>query len=557
MLVKPLDDIEVYDVRYLPIVKAYADKIGLVEVVNRFVPSEMDVKPGHMMLAMVLDTLTGRSPLYHLETFYKSEDIELLVGKGYSAKSFNDDSVGRHLDKFYEVGTMKLFSEIAVRAASIFALEKRYVHFDTTSLSVYGDYKPGLEDPFLITFGHSKDHRPDLKQLVFSMLCVDRGVPIMGKTEDGNASDKMVNNVILSELSCTMAKHGVGAGAYIYVADSALVTEINLRAMEKMLFVSRLPASYNECGRVITEAVSKNMWQEVGRIAKTQPTKNRPGASYKVYETKVILHGMTYRAVVVHSSAHDKRRQKGIDRELKEARKEVESSIRKETSIEYFCMPDAEAAAKRLSAINSPYYAIAIRIVEQPIYAPGRPKKGTPRKVKGTRYRLEGSVSEKADVVTKQREEAACFVLLSNVPEEGEAAHSGAQILKVYKEQHGIEQNFGFLKDPVIVNSLFLKKPHRIEALGLVLLLALLIWRLMEASMRKYVEETETKLTGLNNRPTDRPTSHMITRTFTSIMIIKTGHKRRLARPLSADQSNYLKALGVRAAVFTTPQPGG
>ena len=68
-------------------------------------------------------------------------------------------------------------------------------------------------------------------------------------------------------------------------------------------------------------------------------------------------------------------------------------------------------------------------------------------------------------------EEAGCFVLLTNVPTAGDLAHSAREILTVYKEQHGTEQNYGFLKDPVIVNSLFLKKPERIEALGLVLLL--------------------------------------------------------------------------------------
>ncbi len=66
-------------------------------------------------------------------------------------------------------------------------------------------------------------------------------------------------------------------------------------------------------------------------------------------------------------------------------------------------------------------------------------------------------------------EEAGCFVLLTNVPTEGDLAHSARDILTVYKDQHGTEQNYGFLKDPVIVNSLFLKKPERIEALGVVL----------------------------------------------------------------------------------------
>ena len=63
-------------------------------------------------------------------------------------------------------------------------------------------------------------------------------------------------------------------------------------------------------------------------------------------------------------------------------------------------------------------------------------------------------------------------------------SYDANEILKAYKDQYGIEQNFSFLKDPVIVNSIFLKSPQRIEVLGLVLLLSLLIWRLIERQMR-------------------------------------------------------------------------
>lgn len=552
-----LGGIAAYDVRFLPIVKAYADKIGLVQVINELVPSKMDVQPGHMVLAMIMDTLTGRSPLYHIETFWKSQDIELLLGKAYRAGSFHDDTVERILDKLYDVGTMRIFSEVAVRAAQAFSVEKRYVHFDTTSVSVYGEYEPSPDDPFAVTFGHSKDHRPDLKQFVLSMLCVDRNVPIFGKTEDGNSSDKSLNNVILSELSCRMAKHGLGTGSYIYVADSALVSEINLRALDGTLFISRLPSTYNECGRAITEAISRNEWQELGVLAQTKTTTHRPGAFYKVYETEVSLHGKSYRAVVAHSSAHDKRRKKKIERELKEDRKALEALIGDEAKRKYFCTADAEGAAKRLSASESEYHNLSVEILEKQKYGRGRPKKGEAREVKETHYTLTVNLKEKEDAVARKRQEAGCFVLLSNVPKDGEMAHSEAEILNAYKEQHGIEQNFAFLKDPLIVNSLFLKKPERIEALGLVLLLSLLIWRLMERSLRQHVETTHSKIMGLNNTLTDRPTAHMITRIFHSVMIIKVVEGRRLAHPLSAGQLDYLKALGVNSTIFCVADPSG
>jgi hypothetical protein len=92
--------------------------------------------------------------------------------------------------------------------------------------------------------------------------------------------------------------------------------------------------------------------------------------------------------------------------------------------------------------------------------------------VKALRYGLQVTLHERAEVIARKTQETGCFVLLTNVPTAGAMAHRAGDVLRAYKEQHGIEQNYGFLKDPLIVNSLFLKKPERIEALGLVLLLA-------------------------------------------------------------------------------------
>ena len=316
-----LPPIEAYHVQHLPIVKAYADKIGVVEVINQLVPTEMAIDPGTIVLGMILDTLSGRSPLYRLEEFFTHQDTALLLGKAVPPETFQDDTVGRVLERLYAVGSMKIFTACAVRADQVYGLDKRYVHFDTTSISVYGDYRPPEEAeesvaPFRITYGYSKDKRPDLKQFVFSTLCVDRAVPLWGKPEDGNASDKTINNTLLSTIATFLATHGVAPGAYIYVADAALVTEDNLAALGDTLFITRLPATYNECGRLITEAVAHNTWDEVGVLAHTKPTRQRPVTSYKAYESHVTLYGTAYRAVVVHSSAQDKRRQQRLERDI-------------------------------------------------------------------------------------------------------------------------------------------------------------------------------------------------------------------------------------------------
>jgi transposase len=135
--------------------------------------------------------------------------------------------------------------------------------------------------PFQITYGYSTDKRPDLKQFVLATLWVDRAVPLWGKPEEGNASDKTVHNTILSNIATFLAQHGVAPGAYISVAAAALVTEDNLAALGDTLFITRLPATYNACGRLIAEAVAHNTWEDVGILAHTKPTKHRPVTSSK------------------------------------------------------------------------------------------------------------------------------------------------------------------------------------------------------------------------------------------------------------------------------------
>jgi transposase len=541
-------------VDHLPIVKHYAQRLGLVEMVNRLVPTQMEVEPGVIVLGMVLDTLSGRSPLYHLEEAFEDCDRRLLFGKELAASYFSDDNVGRVLELLYEVGTQKIFSSVSVAALPRFGLSTAHVHFDTTSVNLYGDYPnaAGEQVPFEITNGYSKDKRGDLKQFVLSMLCVGGDVPIYGQIEDGNASDKSVNHGVLSIVSEHMNTHGVEADAFIYVADSALVTEGNLEQIgDEIRFITRLPATYNECERVVRSAIETGQWQEIGRLAQSRATQHRPGASYRVHEGEVSLYDKTYRAIVVYSSAHDKRRLKRLERELKASEAQIEQLSQGYLKKRFFCRADAEASAGEAMAQRTALHQMTVSVQECPRYGPGRPKKDTPRVPVAVEYGLNVEISEDSETLAKRREAAGCFVLLNNVPKQDHDGYSAEKILGTYKEQHAIEKNYGFLKDDQIVNALFLKRPERIEALGLILLISLLIWRLIEHAMRTDLEQRNTTVPGWDNKPTQRPTAYMMTWKFKGILILCVGHQRRLAKPLTRVQEVFLEALHVPQSCFT------
>jgi transposase len=384
------------------------------------------------------------------------------------------------------------------------------------------------------------------------MLCAGGDIPIIGRCEDGNASDKTLNNTLLSAIAHRLKADGIQEQAFTYIADSALVTEANLAALEKGIgFITRLPATYGECDRVIRAAVAADEWESIGRIALTPPTANRPGAYYRLWDSEVSLYDKTYRVVVVHSSAHDQRRLKRLSREIKASEQELQrerKSLQRQT---FFCQADAETAAAEARQSRTPYHTLEVQVEQRPQYARGRPKKDGAKTLKAMHYGFVVRVLEDRSALEQRREQAGCFVLLTNLPTEGEKAHSGAEVLRSYKEQHGIERNFSFLKDDAIVNAIFLKTPERIEALGLILLLALLIWRLIEQQMRQHLEETNTTLPGWDNKPTQRPTAYMMTIKFKGLLILRQGKQRWLANPLSQTRLVFLTALGLSPDIFT------
>jgi len=193
---------------------------------------------------------------------------------------------------------------------------------------------------------------------------------------------------------------------------------------------------------------------------------------------------------VVHSSSQDQRQQQQLEREIRASATTLAATVPAAARQEYCCQADAEAAAAKLRALQSAYHGVAVAVKARPTQGPGRPSSQQPRVVKALRESLQGTRHEQAESMARKRQETGCFVLLTHVPTAGEMAHTAGDVLQAYKEQHGLAQNSGFLQAPLLVQSVFLQKPERIEALGLGRWLALLLWRLGERTLRVPVETT-------------------------------------------------------------------
>ena len=183
---------------------------------------------------------------------------------------------------------------------------------------------------------------------------------------------------------------------------------------------------------------------------------------------------------------------------------------------------------------------------------PGRPPANRPAPTT-TQYKLSIEIAANAAGVNHERRLAGCFVLLTNVPTTGDRALDAKGVLRTYKGQYGVESEFAFLKDPLVVNDLFIKTPSRIDALGMILIIALMIWRLMERSMRAYVENEKTTLPGWDNRTTVKPTAFMMTTYMTGIMVAVIGRQRHMLCGPGANQLAFLHSMGLGPPAFLDP----
>jgi transposase len=148
---------------------------------------------------------------------------------------------------------------------------------------------------------------------------------------------------MLTRISSLLANHGLGSGAFVYVADSAMVTGSNLKALGSTRFISRLPATYDACKNAVAEAVDARNWVTLGSLTELPVVESRSNAEYKAYETKVVLPNIPYRAVVVNSNAYDKRRQKRLERSITCSVEVIAKKFKHVQKI-YFCEADARKA---------------------------------------------------------------------------------------------------------------------------------------------------------------------------------------------------------------------
>ena len=543
-----------------PIWSWMIDRLDWVTKIDELVevaPEDCRLSVGQRVKALLVNILTDRKALYKVQQFYDEYDVQSLVGPNVTSDALNDDALGRALDVIHETGIDGVLSMASFSALDLASVPLDHLHGDTTSMSFYGHYRryrgaPDEEEGsrLEITRGYSKDHRPDLKQVIFGMVTA-HGIPLLASPENGNLDDKTWNAKTIAKLAESLPKQKLSQ--ILYIADSAAVTSKNLPLFDEhgVRFISRLPNTFAMCDKVKHSALERNRWEDVGRLAERQDA-----ATYRIQSFHREMDGLRYRFIAVQSSALDERKRKRLEKLIETEFGQFTKAAADESERTYSCLDDAERAATELSKSLKGYHTIEVQTQEE-VEVLKRPSRGRPRKDDAvpTRkvFRNRVTIHEPSPAALEEaRRVASMFVLITNVLDE--QAMSNLEVLQAYKEQIEVEYRFRFLKSPYFVGPVYLQNPDRVEAFSSLMLMAVILYATFEYMIRTQMDKESEPLILPGKRKSIRPTGTSMLEMFDGLAMVLLhldGNTIRKGPQVDGQCERILIMLGAGTSVYS------
>lgn len=497
---------------HLGIVSGLCKEIGLVETIDDVigVDEQQIVTTGESVMSMVINALGFVSkPLYMFPDFMEKKPVKLLFRDGLNAEDFNDDTLGRALDRLYENDPTKIFSTVSSKALSALGIKRDFFHLDTTTMNVHGEYTCLGEDmiPILITYGKSKAHREDLKQFIISLITVSEfDLPVWIKALSGNTSDKTHFREVIGEYS-KMLTMGSDEKAH-FIMDSAMYTDKNIRAMsDDIYWLSRVPESIKIAKELLISTDLEDMIKS-----------NLEG--YHIKSFSKTYADVNQKWVVVFSEKSFDKEIKTFEKKVTKEGKKIGKEIWHLGNHEFTCKEDALKSAQDMEKKWKYYNLDDYEYIEKKKNVKGkcgRPSKDT-RDIKIV-YKIKASYKPDEKALENERKCKGKFIVATNdlnLPEE--------DTLKEYKGQQSVERGFRFIKDPLFfASATFLKSPRRIVSLVMIMGLSLLIYSLAQRKLRKALESMDETIPNQVRKPTKKPTMRYVFQIFEGLeyLIIK------------------------------------
>ena len=544
----------------LPILDHILRRLRLRDFLREHLPREdrrCRVATATGLLVLVQNLLCSREPLYGVGEWAARHAPEHLGLAPEQLPALNDDRVGRCLDRLFDADIPSLTLAVVTHAVREFGVALDELHNDSTTITFHGDYEDADRERtwrgrlrLAITWGHNKDHRPDLKQLLFILtVSRDGAVPVQFRVESGNATDDRSHRATW-ELLCQLT----GRRDFLYIADCKLATAENMAHLHHNggRFLSVLPRTRTEDaafralvrdGRVRWRHIHDKI-DDDGNVVDRFSIHEPETTSVEGY--RLIWYHSVRKAELDVLSRHRRiERTSGRLAELRQKLASPRTRYRARAKV-----AEAVEAILRDGGVEG-WIEVAIEQRIQERYRQerrGRPGRGT-RYVKheDTRFDLSWRIAH-----DRLAEEASCdgiFPLITNL-----VALSERELLLAYKQQPRIETRFAQLKTDFVVAPVYLKETSRIQALLCVYFFALLVESLLERELRRAMDDAGIEDLPLypEGRACRRPTARRVIELFEAVQRheLSAGHRRPVvfSTELTGLQRRVLRLLGMPKA---------
>lgn len=487
-----------------PIISAMCEALQIPQNIDNelgYLNKNMKITLGVVVKALIINTLTCRTPLMHVEDSFKDLDCEVLFGEGVTSELFNDDRLGRCLGLLGNSDINKLFSKICMKAIEQHKIVVTSAHVDTTNISVYGEYKENQEakeNKFEVVYGDPKSKRKDLKQFNIGLFVDQTGVPLGGNALSGNTSDALWFREALDELDQMFTGDLSNRPCFIFDAAGSNKTMFEKADTLKMPSIIRLSDSFSISEKYTMKTWEENSWSDVINVNEDKENKKKV-SEYRLCEYEVALTDKNWRLIVIHSYELEKVKEASYSRNIVKNELKLTKLIEKLGKDKFDTIDEANEILNAFKEKNIKllsWYKTTSNIKENIVKAyetPGRPPKGA-KKVTKITYKIDIEIIGKDEEVYENwLKKESCFILVSNVLKE---RYNTYEIFKEYKEQWVVENKFKFMKQPSVMDGVWLENEDRIKGLTFILLLSALVSTYMCYRLAKTLENNRTNKSG-------------------------------------------------------------
>jgi transposase len=527
---------QISPIAHLPLALGVLRRLEVATVIDRLLPSH----PAHVLscgrgvAALVLAILDGQHALYKVGQRLDERGMVARLQPGLTRAALHDSRLGHIRDALFAANLNKVFSAVALKALEVYAIPTPWLHQDTTTIALYGMYADAPKTPWAPrpAYGHSKEGRDDLKQVLLSLgVSGEGGLPLRVGVRDGNRSDSTEMPEAIEEC-LTLGLEGMRG----IVADSKAYSRRTLGlCLEHQLGL--VPLVPRTCAiRQELEAWGQQppalprLVEKPGRPKDEAPRCWHGHSVYRHVEVeysagRVAQEGLRF--VVVHSSqlAQPQAQTYAIAQEKEAAA--LADHMQPVHARWFACEADATAAiaeyehrgpgqrGRRPPAWR--YHAVRYRVVADTRRVRrvrrGRPAKTDPPPTEAG-YRLVVEV----EALANPEEENGWTVLATTVSPE---VSTDAELLQAYQEQHtSVEPGFRWLKNPAAIAPVWLEKPERIAALAMLTVGGLLVYSIIQRQVRRYLRTHEQQLPG-NKGLTATPTAAVVLALLAQVALVQ------------------------------------